>query len=450
VHLALQNRAETECASNAFSNEVTAVESNLDPILVSAAERATLLTHADGAAIALDDGHGMCCQASAGEIAPAVGSPIDSRSGLTGACLSSASVMWCNNTESDPMVDRESCISLGIGSVIAVPIVRRDRVIGLIEVFSRRSYAFEASDCYGLEKIAKTVAASVAGSGSLHPRDNQPAKFTQRTELGSQAAEVASSPAAASVAGTMPVSASESSATAVEDQRSMLASTLLPAGYKFSLSEKIILHKSAVLWAGGALLLTGGLWLGSGIPRQFRSTQPETPSKMTKPLIASASADSRTPTWLEDVRQRAERGDSDAELKLGAAYANGQNGVENYTEAVKWLTRSADHGNVTAAAVLGAFDWAGRGVTQGHGLTEEYVDAYMWSAIAEAQGDEASSYRAAILQSRMSAVELAEAKRRAETWLRTHRQVYLKKDAPLHIQPSKAQPARRLRVSWYP
>jgi hypothetical protein len=31
----------------------------------------------------------------------------------------------------------------------------------------------------------------------------------------------------------------------------------------------------------------------------------------------------------------------------------------------------------------------------------------------------------------MSAVELAEAKRRAETWLRTHRQVYLKKDAPL-------------------
>ena len=426
MHLALQNRAETECASTAFSNGGTAVESTLDPILVSAAERATLLTHADGAAIALDDGHGVCCQASTGEIAPAVGSPIDSRSGLTGACLSSASVMWCNNTESDPMVNRESCLRLGIGSVIAVPIVRRDRVIGLIEVFSRRSHAFDASDCYGLEKIAKTVAASAAASGSLQPRDNQPAKFTQRTELGSPAAEVVSSPAAAPVAGTMPVSASESSANAVEDQRSMLASTLVPAGYKFSLSEKIILHKSAVLWAGGALLLTGGLWLGSGIPRQFRSTQPGGSPMMSKPANTSASDVSPTPTWLEEVRQRADRGDSDAELKLGAAYANGQTGATNYTEAVKWLTRSADHGNVTAAAVLGAFDWAGRGGTQG------YIDAYTWSAIAEAQGDEASSYRVAILQSRMSAVELAEARRRAETWLRTHRQVYLKKDAPLH------------------
>jgi GAF domain len=412
VHSALKNRAETEC-TNASSNEV-AVESNLDLLLVSAAERAMLLTRSHGAAIALDNGQNMRCRASVGEISLPVGSLIDSRSGLTGACLSSASVMWCNNTESDPMVDRESCLSLGIGSVIAVPIVRRDRVIGLIEVFSRRSHAFDASDCCGLEKIAKTVAASVAGSGSLQACDNQPAKFTQRTELGSPAAEVASSPAAASVAGTMPVSASESSATAVEDQRSMLASTLLPAGYKFSLSEKIILHKSAVLWSVGAVLLTAGLWLGIGIPRQIRSSQLGAYPKVSKLSNPSASANSPTIFWFEEVRQRAERGDSDAELKLGAAYANDQNGAENYTEAVKWLMRSADHGNVTAAAVLGAFDWAGRGGTQG------YIDAYMWSAIAQAQGDEASSYRVAILQSRMSPAELAVARQRTTAWLRTH------------------------------
>jgi TPR repeat protein len=81
---------------------------------------------------------------------------------------------------------------------------------------------------------------------------------------------------------------------------------------------------------------------------------------------------------------------------------------------MKWLTRSADHGNVTAAATLGAFYWAGRGVAQ------HYVDAYMWSAIATAEGDEASSYRLAILQSRLSPAELTEAKERAAGWLRTH------------------------------
>jgi GAF domain len=427
VHLALQNRAETECASNSFSNEVTAVESNLDPILVSAAERATLLTHANGSAIALDDRGGMRCRASAGEIAPAIGSPIDSRSGLTGACLSSGSVMWSNCTDSDPMVDRESCRRLGIGSVIAVPIMREGCVIGLIEVFSRRSHAFDASDCDGLKRIAKTVADSVAGSGWLcQPRDNQPAELIRTAELGLLPTPAGSNPAAGSVAGTVPVSASESSSPATAPQRSMLASTLLPAGYKFSLTEKIMLQKPTVLWSVGAVLLTVGLWLGSGIPRQFQSTQLGASPKITKPIKALASVDSPRPAWLEQVRQRAERGDSDAELKLGAAYADSQNGAQNYSEAVKWLTRSADHGNATAAAVLGAFDWAGRSVSGG------YIDAFMWSAIAQAEGDEASSYRVTILQSRMSPAELAEANRRAAAWLKTHHQVSLKQHSHRH------------------
>jgi hypothetical protein len=116
---------------------------------------------------------------------------------------------------------------------------------------------------------------------------------------------------------------------------------------------------------------------------------------------------------LEEVRQRAERGDANAQLELGAAYASGKDNLQNYTEAVKWLTRSAEQGNVTAATSLSAFYWEGRGVTQG------YVDAYMWSAIAEAEGDEASSYRVTILQSRMSPVELAEARQRTIAWLRT-------------------------------
>jgi hypothetical protein len=427
VQLALQNRAETECTSNAFSNEVTAVESSLDPLLVSAAERATLLTRAHGAAIALDVGDGMCCRASAGEIAPVVGSPLDSRSGLTGACLRSGSVMWCNSADSDPMVDRESCLRLGIGSVIAVPIVRGDCVIGLIEVFSRQSHAFDARDCYGLERIAKTIADSVTGSGGLRqPVDNRHAEPTRTAELRLLATHAGSSAAAASIGAPMSTVASDSPATAINDQRPILASTLLPAGYKFSLSEKIMLHRPAVPWSVGVVVLTAGLWLGSGIPRQFRSTQAGAPRKMNKLANSSASTASSMPSWLEEVHQRAERGDSDAELKLGAAYANGQNGAGNYTESVKWLMRSADHGNVTAAAVLGAFDWAGRGATQG------YIDAYMWSAIAQAEGDEASSYRVTILESRMSPDELAEAKRRASTWLRTHRQVSLRQDARLH------------------
>jgi TPR repeat protein len=115
------------------------------------------------------------------------------------------------------------------------------------------------------------------------------------------------------------------------------------------------------------------------------------------------------------VRKRAEAGDPGAQLALGAAYASEQGKRKNDTEAVNWLTRSANGGNATAAAALGALYWDGRGVTQG------YVNAYTWSAIAAAEGDEVSSYRLTILQSRMSPGEVNEAKHRAAVWLRTHR-----------------------------
>ena len=422
VWFAALDRTETQCASETFSDDAIAVERSLDPILSSAAARAMLLTRAHGVAIALDDGRGMCCRVSAGDVAPPVGSVIDCRSGLTGACLRSGFVMWCNNAVSDAWVDRESCLKLGISSVIAVPVSRGGRVIGLIEVFSRQSNAFDASDCHGLETIARAVAGSVSGGWVVGPSHNN--QSAERTGVGLRA--------------TVAETASESSTTETDDHRPISASTLLPTGYKFSLREKIILHQRAILWSAGVAMLAAGLWLGMGISRQFRNTParktaansqiPELGAspKANQAVSVSASTISPTARWLEEVRQRAERGNSDAELKLGAAYANGQTGGENYNESVKWLTRSAEHGNVIAAAVLGAFDWAGRGGTHG------YVDAYMWSAIAQAEGDEASSYRVSILESRMSPVELAEAKRRATDWLRAHHQPSVKHDVPAH------------------
>lgn len=399
-------------------------ESSLDALLVSSVERVLLLTRADGAAIALEDGRGMCCRASTGEIAPPIGTPIDSRSGLTGACLRSGSLMRYDSKDSDPVVDRENCRRLGIASIVAVPIVLGRRVAGLLEVFSRQSCAFDISDCNRIETVATTLADSMIRSGWLCSADNGDPEFVPKTESGSRTTETQRGPTKTAIALAMPSLGNDTVVSATHDQTSITA--LSPAGYKFSLRDKIVLHPRATMWSAGALLLAAVVWFGIGFPRQFRNpsapqivVNPQTQRLGTSPTAnrpgdVSASTVSPAPGWLEDTRRRAERGDPDAELKLGAAYADGQNGAADYSEAVKWLTKSADHGSVTAAAVLGAFDWAGRGATPG------YIDAYMWSAIAQAEGDEASSYRVAILESRMSPAELAEGRRRAVAWLRTH------------------------------
>jgi len=415
--------------------DVSAAETSSDALFASAAERAILLTRADGAAIALDDNGGLRCRAAVGEIAPLVCSRIDSQSGLTGACLRSGQVMRCNSTDSDPLVNRESCHSLGISSIIAAPIVHAGCVVGLIEVFSRRSHAFDNGDCYALERLAEAVAESAAVRASLMRSE------TARTsEIALHAAE-AELRRSAIPADTAPPSLSrEAGATAAGDDASPLAGLLLSAGYEFSMAEKLMLHKRAIFWSVAGVLVALSLWFsfenrtqwGSNGPlptaanlqiagRNGRSPTPNVPSR------ASTSTISTKHDSLEDVRQRAQSGDLNAQFELGAAYARGQGSAESYTEAVKWLTRSADQGNVTATAALGAFYWAGRGVTQ------DYVDAYVWSSIAEAEGDEASSYRVKILQTRMPPTELDEARRRAAAWLHTHgKQIGVKRGAPTY------------------
>ncbi len=416
------NRAESAVAVEPADEEATAVETSVDARLVSAAERAVLLTRADGSAIALNDGHDTRCRALAGEIAPPVGSRIDSQSGLTGACLRSGRVMRCDSTDSDLEVDRETCRRLGISSVLAAPIVHGGSVVGLIEVFSRQTFAFDESDCHALERLAETVADSMTASGWLgREREQQ----RERNNLLSGTA------VSTGVAPPSNTSAEESSP---------LTSLLVPAGYKFSFTEKLMLHKRAGQWSVAGIVLAAGLWLAFGNPSPWRantapvpirnprvSEHDQTTPNTSKPGSLAAARVSKTQDWLEGVRESAERGDPTAELELGAAYAAGKDNVLNYAEAVKWLTRSADQGNVTAAAALGAFYWAGRGVTPG------YVDAYAWSAIAEAQGDEASRYRTTILRSRMSPVELAEGRRRAAAWLRTHsKHIVLRRGVPAY------------------
>jgi hypothetical protein len=317
--------------------------------------------------------------------------------------------MRCDDTASDPQVNRESCRNWGIGSLIAAPIVHGGSVFGLIEVFSRRSHAFDAGDCWALERLTNAVATLIASRPSARGRS----QIVQTTEI-------SANPDSAELRCV----SGDAQATATNKEDSSLAGPLLP-GYKMSISEKLLLQGRTLLWSVAAILLFLCGWLGWKTPTpspsivRFRPNPQSAEQNQPSPIPNRPGKVLSFPTpmkheGLESVRQRAQRGDPSAQLELGPAYASAQSNRENDTEAVNWLMRSADGGNATAAAVLGAFYWNGRGVTQG------YVDAYTWSAIAAAEGDEVSSYRVMILQSRMSPAELNEAKRRAAVWLRTH------------------------------
>jgi len=130
---------------------------DLEAALQLLAERAQYITGASGAAIALLDNTEMICRASAGPSAPELGAEVQVKSGLTGESVRTRQVLRCDDAEIDPRVNRESCRALGIRSVMVVPLIREQEVIGVFELLADRPNAFEERDVTALERLAEMV-----------------------------------------------------------------------------------------------------------------------------------------------------------------------------------------------------------------------------------------------------------------------------------------------------
>ena len=130
---------------------------DLEAALQLLAERAQYITGASGAAIALVEESGMICRASAGPSAPVLGAEVHVKSSLTGESVRTRQVLRCDDAETDPRVNRESCRALGIKSVMVVPLIREQEVIGVFELLADRANAFEDRDVTALERLAELV-----------------------------------------------------------------------------------------------------------------------------------------------------------------------------------------------------------------------------------------------------------------------------------------------------
>jgi putative methionine-R-sulfoxide reductase with GAF domain len=130
---------------------------DLEAALQLLAERAQYITGASGAAIALLEGSEMICRASAGPSAPVLGAEVQVKSGLTGESVRTRQVLRCDDAETDSRVNRESCRALGIRSVMVVPLVSEEKVIGVFELLADRANAFEERDVTALERLAEMV-----------------------------------------------------------------------------------------------------------------------------------------------------------------------------------------------------------------------------------------------------------------------------------------------------
>jgi TPR repeat protein len=310
----------------------------------------------------------IICRASTGSDAPGVGARVSTEAGLSALCVRNGELLVCDDAETDARVDREACRSLGIRSIVAVPIFQESTVVGLIEVFSREAGSFDADAKLILQYLAETVAlaldrTSYSQRHSQRPPD--PATFSETSELNEE----------------------EHNAPRSWFRRALLALALLTV-------------LGAVLW-----VLLPHARNSVPAPVQPAASQPTKQGAISAPVV------------FDRQRKLAEQGDAAVQFAVGARYATGDGIDQDYAEAARWFSMAAAQGNVSAEGTLAAYYLSGTGVSK------DFSKAYFWALLAQAGGDQASKYRVAILASRMTRAQLVAVQEQANQWLNDHRSI---------------------------
>jgi len=156
---------------------------DLDAALQLLADRAQYITGASGAAIALrrDGKADMLCRASTGTNAPELGALLSTEFGLSGESVRTKRALRCDDAERDARVNRDVCRQLGIASVVVMPVVNDDQVLGVFELFSGKANAFGERDLTAIQRLSEMVETAVrlAHAGELiskkQPKQGNPA-----------------------------------------------------------------------------------------------------------------------------------------------------------------------------------------------------------------------------------------------------------------------------------
>ena len=104
------------------------------------------------------------------------------------------------------------------------------------------------------------------------------------------------------------------------------------------------------------------------------------------------------PLYLAITTAKAYCGDTNAQLELGdiALMTRG----EDYTKALKWLTRAAEKGNPRAQLALGIM------YSEGNGVEHNHSEALKWLTKAAAQGEEGAQFLIQVEQEKYNHVRI--------------------------------------------
>src|SRR5208282_3508375 len=295
------------------------------------------------------------------------------KQGLSGECVRNGLLVSCEDTENDPRIDPQVCRALGLGSLMAVPIVSDFRVVGLLEVFSPRSRNFAKIHETVLDRLVEMIPKT--HPEKTPPESIQPEASQPETPVSSEAAPPPVSQSGSTDTGSTEFTSMHATREALWEQKAEVREQApQPGAEPSSAVRSHLLHWTLLGLAILAVAMALGYLVGSMMQTRWESSTQASQRPLINGVEAASMDSGQSATVrssveqhvqarsLADLRKLADRGDAEAQWQMGVRYYDGDGVPHDDAQAMKWFELAAEQGHVNAQSRLGAYYWAGRGV----------------------------------------------------------------------------------------
>jgi EAL domain-containing protein (putative c-di-GMP-specific phosphodiesterase class I) len=145
----------------AAQSEIASAGPDPQDVVDAITYRAQELTRSAGAVLEIRDGEQMRYWSASGIAGNQVGMMLPVQGSLSGRCLEEGRVLRCDDSETDPRVNRDACRSVGLRSMLVAPLYFRRQAVGVLKVVSTTPGAYGDTDQRTLDQLSTLVAASL-------------------------------------------------------------------------------------------------------------------------------------------------------------------------------------------------------------------------------------------------------------------------------------------------
>ncbi|WP_319239735.1 sensor domain-containing diguanylate cyclase [uncultured Propionivibrio sp.] len=144
-----------------FQSELARIGLDLGEVMTHVVDRVISFTKAEGAAIELAEDGDMVYRATSGIAKKYLGLRLKQSDSISGQCVELGETLYCADSESDPRVNRQACRTIGLRSMVVVPLKYHERTVGILKAMSTRVNGFGRRDRTLLELLSEVIGASI-------------------------------------------------------------------------------------------------------------------------------------------------------------------------------------------------------------------------------------------------------------------------------------------------